>query len=53
VRFRHLAAVVVAALRAAGGRVEFHLWPGDHSSAYWKRHMNEYLAFYARELDRC
>lgn len=51
--FRAANAELARRLRAVGGRVEFHLWPGDHSSTYWKRHMREYLAFYARELDRC
>ena len=26
---------------------EFHLWPGDHSGAYWQAHAAEYLAWYA------
>ena len=51
--FRAAGTELARRLRAARGRVEFHLWPGDHSSAYWKRHMSDYLAFYARELDRC
>jgi S-formylglutathione hydrolase FrmB len=51
--FRAAGTELARRLRLAGGRVEFHLWPGDHSSAYWKRHMREYLAFYARELERC
>jgi S-formylglutathione hydrolase FrmB len=51
--FRAAGAELARRLRAAGGEVEFHLWPGDHSNAYWKRHMGEYLEFYARRLDRC
>lgn len=26
---------------------EFHLWPGDHSGAYWQAHVADYLAWYA------
>jgi len=26
---------------------EFHIWPGDHSGAYWQAHVADYLAWYA------
>jgi S-formylglutathione hydrolase FrmB len=34
------------ALAAALPDAELHVWPGDHSLAYTRRHLNEYLAFY-------
>jgi S-formylglutathione hydrolase FrmB len=31
----------------------FHPWPGDHDGGYWDEHMDEYVRFYVRELERC
>jgi enterochelin esterase-like enzyme len=33
-------------LSAAGVPHEFHLYSGDHSEAYWQRHVEEYLRWY-------
>ena len=30
-----------------------HVWPGKHGSHYWRAHMPQYLAFYARALANC
>ena len=27
---------------------QLHVWPGGHDSDYWRSHMGQYLAFYAR-----
>jgi Predicted esterase len=33
---------------AATGRAgRLHVWPGGHDDAYWRRHMAQYLRFYA------
>ena len=34
---------------ALGPRADavFHVWPGDHSAGYWKRHTAQYLRFYS------
>lgn len=29
------------------------IWPGDHSTGYWREHVDEYLDFYARALKTC
>jgi S-formylglutathione hydrolase FrmB len=29
------------------------IWPGDHSTAYWRDHVDEYVRFYADALRRC
>ena len=31
----------------------FHPWPGGHDGDYWDAHMDEYVGFYVRELERC
>jgi S-formylglutathione hydrolase FrmB len=28
-------------------------WPGDHSTRYWREHVDEYVRFYADALARC
>jgi S-formylglutathione hydrolase FrmB len=38
------------ALAASLSDAELHVWPGDHSLAYTRRHLSEYLAFY---VDAC
>jgi hypothetical protein len=38
------------ALAASLPDAELHVWPGDHSPAYTRRHLKEYLAFY---VDAC
>lgn len=38
------------ALAASLPNAELHVWPGDHSLAYTRRHLDEYLAFY---VDAC
>ena len=40
-------------LRRAGRQVTLHLWEGGHDREYWKRHLDEYLGFYADALARC
>ncbi|HKN94028.1 MAG TPA: alpha/beta hydrolase-fold protein [Thermoleophilaceae bacterium] len=30
-----------------------HVWPGQHGSHYWRAHMAQYLAFYAKALANC
>ena len=52
--FRDADRAFVAALRRAGARVVYHLWPGGHEGAYWHAHMAAYMRFYANELgSRC
>jgi S-formylglutathione hydrolase FrmB len=43
----------LAALEAAGADVTAHTWPGGHDRDYWDRHWEDYLEFYADELERC
>lgn len=43
----------VDALRAGGVHLRERVWPGKHEDAYWNRHWDEYLAFYARALRDC
>jgi len=43
----------VEAVSAGDGKLEAHSWPGEHDAAYWDRHWDEYLRFYARALGRC
>jgi S-formylglutathione hydrolase FrmB len=45
--------VFVAALRADGHSVQFHVWPGAHDQSYWDSHYASYLPFYADALTRC
>jgi S-formylglutathione hydrolase FrmB len=40
-------------LEAAGADLSAHTWPGRHEHAYWDRHWNAYLRFYATALDTC
>jgi S-formylglutathione hydrolase FrmB len=40
------------ALAAALG-IHMHVWPGAHSSTYWRSHYRAYLRFYAGALARC
>jgi S-formylglutathione hydrolase FrmB len=44
---------VVRALRASGSHVSSHVWPGAHTTAYWRSHTARYLQFYADALERC
>lgn len=41
------------ALQSTGADVTVQHWPGGHEAAYWDRHWDEYLAFYARALAAC
>jgi S-formylglutathione hydrolase FrmB len=43
----------VAALRTNGLRISTHSWPGGHEGAYWRRHWDAYLGFYADALAAC
>ena len=40
-------------LQNAGRKVTLHLWDGGHDREYWKRHLDEYLRFYADAFARC
>jgi len=51
--FRSADTAFAGALRAHGGRVTFHVWPGSHSGAYWASHMAQYISFYSRALAAC
>jgi poly(3-hydroxybutyrate) depolymerase len=44
---------IVRALRASGSTVSSHVWPGAHTTAYWRAHTARYLRFYADSLARC
>ena len=33
--------------------VKVHVWSGGHDGAYWRRHVGQYVRFYARALKRC
>jgi S-formylglutathione hydrolase FrmB len=43
----------VNAVRAGGVNITVKRWPGGHERAYWRRHWDEYLGFYAAALRRC
>ncbi len=50
----HDASVAYAGLlQQSGARVTARVWPGDHSSAYWREHLRAYLAFYVGALADC
>jgi len=51
--FRQADQDFAAALRRAGVRVTEHVWPGDHSDDYFKKHLGRYIAWYARVLASC
>lgn len=51
--FRDADTAFAHALRADGGTVTFHVWPGSHSGSYWASHMTQYVAFYAHALAHC
>lgn len=40
-------------LREQGQPSSVHVWPGGHSHAYLRAHLDEYVAFYAAALARC
>ena len=40
-------------LSRSGAHVTAHVWPGDHSSAYWREHLSAYLEFYVSALADC
>lgn len=42
-----------SALRAGGADLSAHRWGGGHDSGYWREHLDEYMRFYARALERC
>jgi S-formylglutathione hydrolase FrmB len=42
-----------ARLRAAGGDLALHIWPGEHEAEYWKSHWSSYMRFYATKLAGC
>lgn len=44
---------VVRALRDDGSHVSSHVWPGAHTTSYWRSHTAQYLRFYADALNRC
>lgn len=37
--------------RLTGNRVR--IWPGDHSTRYWREHVDEYIRFYTGSLTEC
>lgn len=41
------------ALEAGGADLRAHAWEGGHEGDYWREHVDEYLRFYARALERC
>lgn len=50
----HDAPVADAALLSrSGARITANVWPGDHSTAYWREHLRTYLAFYVAALADC
>jgi poly(3-hydroxybutyrate) depolymerase len=51
--FRAAGDAFAAALRAGGADVQRHVWPGAHEASYWRRHIDDYLRFYADALARC
>jgi S-formylglutathione hydrolase FrmB len=51
--FRAADTALVAALRADGHAVQFHVWPGGHDQGYWQSHWNSYMGFYAAALANC
>lgn len=51
--FHDANAAFVSLLQARGVRVNYHVWPGAHTASYWRRHMGEYLRFYASALASC
>jgi len=44
---------LVELLEPAGVDLRAHVWAGGHDHAYWGRHWNAYLRFYARALEAC
>lgn len=51
--FRNADATFARLLRARGGDVTYHVWPGAHTASYWRAHMAGYLGFYASALAQC
>ncbi|MDX6643751.1 MAG: hypothetical protein QOD76_1713 [Solirubrobacteraceae bacterium] len=51
--FRRADTELADALRAGGDSIRFMVWPGAHTSDYWRRHWRDYLGFYATALARC
>ena len=51
--FRTSTQALAAALRSHGGRVTLAGGKGGHERAYWRRHIGQYLRFYARSLASC
>jgi S-formylglutathione hydrolase FrmB len=51
--FRVADTTLARAIKAHGGSVEFHVWPGGHDQSYWESHWNDYLRFYANALADC
>jgi enterochelin esterase-like enzyme len=51
--FRVADTAFAALLHARGAHVSFHVWPGAHTTSYWRAHMAEYLRFYASALAEC
>jgi pimeloyl-ACP methyl ester carboxylesterase len=45
--FRAADTAFALALRRQDELVTFHLWPGSHDGGYWRRHIADYLRFYA------
>lgn len=37
----------------AEAHVRPKVWPGEHSTAYWREHVDDYLRFYVGALSRC
>jgi S-formylglutathione hydrolase FrmB len=46
-------AAAVTALVERTREARFHPWPGGHDGDYWRSHMDDYVRFYTRELERC
>ena len=51
--FRAADAAFATLLRHRGLKVAYHVWPGGHTSSYWRAHLAVYLRFYAAALARC
>ncbi len=51
--FRAATVAYADVLRAQAKRAVIRVWAGDHSHAYLRRHLDDYVAFYASALARC
>ena len=51
--FRSVDADVAGMLKRRDRDISWHLWPGGHGGEYFDRHVDDYLRWYARELELC